>query len=248
MLIKDIAICIRVSDYSETSQIATFFTKEHGKISAIAKGAKRAKSAFDGPIEVFSHGQVVYSEPVRENLATLTEFEQKRGFSVLARQLFCYHCGLFGAELVSSMTTDKDPHPELFKGFMEFLCHLEDVAQNDGGRSEGLLFLVLFQLQLLSQVGLQPILTACANCKNAYSEGWREVYFSPDGKGLVCRDCEGGFVDKFKLSKECAKSLSDMKLLADSEREVLAEIEKLLVLYFTDILGRRPLMARYVSS
>lgn len=37
MLIKDYAICIRVIDYSETSQIVTFFTKTAGKISAIAK-------------------------------------------------------------------------------------------------------------------------------------------------------------------------------------------------------------------
>jgi DNA repair protein RecO (recombination protein O) len=245
MLIKDIAICIRASDYSETSQIVTFFTREHGKISAIAKGAKRAKSAFDGPIEVFSHGQVVYSEAVRENLSTLTEFEQKRGFSVLVRQLFCYHCGLFAAELVDSMTSDKDPHPQLFQGLMEFLCHMEEAADNEG-RSESLVFLILFQLRLLSEVGLQPILTACANCKNTYSEGWSEVYFSPEGKGLVCRDCEGGFVDKIKISNKCAKSLSKLKLLTDADKEVLGEIEKLLVSYFSDILGRRPRMARYV--
>ncbi|MHC4758966.1 MAG: DNA repair protein RecO [Planctomycetota bacterium] len=143
MLIKDIAICIRASDYSETSQIVTLFTREHGKIRAIAKGSKRKKSAFDGPIEVFSHGEVVYSEAVRENLATLTEFEQKRGFSGLTRDLFYYHCGLFGAELVGSMTTDKDLHPELFQGLMDFLCHLEDGVESDGGKGEGLVYLII---------------------------------------------------------------------------------------------------------
>ncbi|MHC4264922.1 MAG: DNA repair protein RecO [Planctomycetota bacterium] len=247
MLIKDIAICIRVSDYSETSQIATFLTREHGKISAIAKGAKRAKSAFDGPVEVFSHGQVVYSEPVRENLATLTEFEQKKGFSGLARQLFRYHCALFAAELVNSMTTDKDPHPQLFQGFMDFLCHMEESADNKGSRNELLIILILFQLRLLSAVGLQPVLTACVNCKNSYSD-WKEAYFSNEGKGLVCRDCEGGFADKIRITSECAESLSNIKLLADAEDEVLQEIEGLLVSYFSDILGRRPRMARYIVN
>ncbi|MHC4155757.1 MAG: DNA repair protein RecO, partial [Planctomycetota bacterium] len=56
MLTKDEAICIRAVDYSETSQIVTFFTRANGKVGAIAKGSKRPKSAFDGAIEVFSHG------------------------------------------------------------------------------------------------------------------------------------------------------------------------------------------------
>ncbi|MFQ6036643.1 MAG: DNA repair protein RecO, partial [Sedimentisphaerales bacterium] len=56
MLIKDTAICIRAVDYSETSQIVTFFTRATGKIRAIAKGSKRPKSAFDGPIEILSFG------------------------------------------------------------------------------------------------------------------------------------------------------------------------------------------------
>ena len=77
MLTKDAAICIRAVDYSETSQIVTFFTRAAGKINAIAKGSKRPRSAFDGPIEMFSHGKIVFADSTRERLATLTEFEQK---------------------------------------------------------------------------------------------------------------------------------------------------------------------------
>ena len=75
MLTKDLAICIRAIDYSETSQIVTFFTRASGKIGAIAKGSKRPKSAFDGPIEIFSHGRIVFTDSNKEKLATLTEFE-----------------------------------------------------------------------------------------------------------------------------------------------------------------------------
>ena len=53
MLTKDTAICIRTVDYSETSQIVTFFTRAKGKLTAIAKGSKRPKSAFDGTVEIF---------------------------------------------------------------------------------------------------------------------------------------------------------------------------------------------------
>ena len=45
MLKKDQAVCLRKADYSETSQVVTLFTRSHGKIPAMAKGAKRAKSS-----------------------------------------------------------------------------------------------------------------------------------------------------------------------------------------------------------
>ena len=92
MLTKDTAICIRTTDYSETSQIVTLFTKAAGKISAIAKGSKRPKSAFDGPLEVLSYGRIVFSDSNREKLATLTEFQQNPAFSCSADNLFVLNC------------------------------------------------------------------------------------------------------------------------------------------------------------
>ena len=86
MLTKDAAICIRAVDFSETSQIVTFFARANGKVSVIAKGSKRAKSAFDGPIEILSFGKIVFSNSTREKLSTLTEFEQQAGFA--NRRLF----------------------------------------------------------------------------------------------------------------------------------------------------------------
>ena len=117
MLTKDSGLCIRALDYSETSQIVTFFTRATGKISAIAKGSKRPKSAFDGPIEVFSHGKIVFSDSTKEKLAVLTEFEQQGGFTGLANKLFALNCVSFAAELVNQLTNEHDPHPGLFDSF-----------------------------------------------------------------------------------------------------------------------------------
>ena len=68
MLTKDTAICIRAIDYSETSQILTFFTRDTGKIGAIAKGSKRPKSSFGGPFEIFSYGKIVFAESNKDKL------------------------------------------------------------------------------------------------------------------------------------------------------------------------------------
>jgi len=251
MLKKDDAVCIRALDYSETSQIVSFFTREHGKLSAIAKGSKRSKSSFDGPIEIFSHGRVVFSERNRESLATLTEFEQEPSFTQLLHNLFVLNCCLFAAELVSSMTDEYDPHPELFDKFLQFLKNIGQQAEQslDEGRMLGLL--IVFQLVLLKQVGLQPVVDACANCRKPFGSDWREYYFSSSAKGLICKDCEGGFPDKLRISGISANAMNSSATgnpqpLAGLDDESLRGIEKVLVHHFTEILDRPSKMARYV--
>jgi DNA repair protein RecO (recombination protein O) len=281
MLAKDEAICIRALDYSETSQIVTFFTKATGKITAIAKGSKRPKSAFDGPIEVFSYGKIVFSDSSREKLATLTEFEQQPGFSNLRNNLFALNCCLFGAELLNSLTKDYDPHPQLFDSFLQYLqntneCRASLVRRSfsEGGSIEHrdtLAYLILFQLTLLKEVGLMPILDYCVNCKTSFEQRLsavapalhrtqcggglakaeessieHRVYFSSTANGLICRDCEASFQDKIVLSKNAAACLANLKLLAQSQEKTLQELEKLLIYHFTNILNRPPKMAKHI--
>lgn len=247
MLTKDQAICIRVTDYSETSQVVTLFARLAGKVRAIAKGSKRPKSAFDGPIEALSFGAVVFSASHKDKLATLTEFQPEPVRGQLRRHLFALHSGLFGAELLDSLTDDYDPHPVLFDHFRQFLQDIEDGKVGDE-RRDILLRLILFQLVLLHEVGLRPVLHACANCKRPYGTAWREVYFSPAASGLVCRDCEMSFADKVRLGFKAATGLSDVKRLAAAEERTLDEIERVLIRYFTHLLGRRPKMAEYAQE
>ncbi len=257
MLTSDIAICIRAIDYSETSQIVTLFTKANGKIRAIAKGSKRAKSAFDGAIEVFSYGKIVFTDSKKEQLVTLTEFEQQPTFTPAGDDLFALNCCLLSTELLSKLTNDYDPHPELFDSFLQFLKNSNEGqhTKDEGGgmRDEGrciLSFLILFQLSLLKEVGLQPILNYCVNCKtkfeNRESRIGNQVYFSSSANGLVCRDCEASFPDKIRLSKNAASCLINLKMLAESNEKTLNEIEKLLLHHFTEVLGRPPKMAKHI--
>ncbi len=282
MLTKDTAICIRATDFSETSQILTLFTRRSGKISVIAKGSKRPKSAFDGPIEVFSSGKIVFSDSTKEKLATLTEFQQQPAFrflisscqskienrkSKIYSSLFALNCCLFATELLNNLTDDYDPHPKLFDSFLQFLQNTHERRASADRRAvqsiehrDTLSLLILFQLSLLKEVGLQPILNACANCKTsiehrlsavasakaeASSIEYR-VYFSSSSNGLICRDCEASFPDKIRLSNTAANALSNLKLISESDEKTLNEIEKVLIHHFTEILHRPPKMAKYI--
>ncbi len=242
MLNKDLAICIHTADFSETSQILTFFTKTNGKIKAIAKGSKRPKSAFGGPAEIFSFGDIVFSESSREKLATVTEFEQELALKGLVENYFAMNSALFSAELLSRLTDDYDPHPDLFESFLQFLKN----ASQAKDKAALLAGLILFQLSLLKEIGLQPVLKNCVNCKNNFSSRWPEVYFSSSANGFICRDCEESFPDKIRISKTAANALGSLKLIAGSELKVLSEIERILIYHFTEILGRPPKMAKYI--
>lgn len=247
MLTKDRAICIRAVDYSETSQVVTFFARACGKIGAIAKGSKRPKSSFDGPIEMLSQGRIVFSLSDKAKLATLTEFECETGAAgpaLLRKNLFNLNCCLLAAEILNCLTDEHDPHPNLFDSLSEFLQN----AGETESKSQMLALLIIFELALLKEVGLGPILNHCVNCKatSDIRHPTSQLYFSSSANGLVCRNCESAFQDKFRLTEKAAAALTNLRLLAEADENTLNQIEELLVYHFTELSGRRPKMAKHI--
>ncbi len=243
MLTKDTAICIRAVDYSETSQIVTFFTREHGKISAIAKGSKRLKSSFDGTIELFSYGQIVFTDLHEDKLCTLTEFQQLPTLTGLSRNHFVFNCALFGCELLNKLTDENDKHAELFDGYIDYLENI----QSHKDRRDVLALLIIFELGLLKEIGIAPVLNRCVNCNCDYDKVLgRRGYFSHLANGLICRDCEGSFPDRIVLNKTMTEVLSDIKLIATADEKTLYQIERLMIEHFSGILGNRPRMAKHI--
>jgi DNA repair protein RecO (recombination protein O) len=247
MLTKDRAICVRAVDYSETSQVVTLFGRLSGKIRAIVKGSKRPKSAFDGPLEPLSFGDIVFSGFRKDTLATLTEFQPQPVPGELRRNLAALQNALLAAELLDLLTEDYDPHTVLFDHFQRFLQDIEE-GKVGPDRRDILIRLILLQFVLLHEVGLRPILNACANCKRPFGAHWRESYFSVSVNGLICRDCEMSFPDKIRLSPKAAHCLADIKRLAQADQATLDEIEQVLIRHFTHILGRPPKMAGHVLA
>ena len=161
MQVKDTAICLRAVSYSETSQVVTLLTRNSGKIGAMAKGSRRAKSSFDGPFEVFSFGDIVFSiKDSGGQLAILTEFNQQPRFRLLSQNLNALNAALFAAELTEKFLEDHDPHPPLFDKLTTFL----EMLQETKDPPEVLAWLILYQIRLLEETGVAPVFDACINC------------------------------------------------------------------------------------
>lgn len=242
MPIKDRGICIRVVDYSETSQVVTVFTRDNGKISAIAKGSKRAKSAFDGPLEMLSMGSLMFSPSAGgQGLATLTEFDQLPFGTALAGSYLGMNCGLFAAELVDEFTDELDPHPELFDYFEKFLQRLCQVDQN----RQRLGLAIWFELKLLDQAGLGPIFERCGNCGKEFDQNWPGAYFSSDKSCLLCRDCQMSFPDRLAVSTEAVFCLAQTTNIRRAGPDTLKNAQKLLLYHLRQCLGKKLKMGKY---
>ncbi len=182
--VSDQAIVLRLADYSETSQIATFFTAAHGLVRVIAKGAKRStKSRISPGLDLLERIEATWI-PQRGDaqLGTLTEWRQLDAWSALRHDALRLYSGLYAIELVAAVNVESDPHPGLFQALVELLASLaagELPAQR----------IVWFQGELLSAIGLSPNLDVCVECGRPPQPD-AAAWFSARAGGLLCRDCE----------------------------------------------------------
>ncbi len=126
--IKDQAICVRMLDWSETSQIVVLLTAEHGLVRGLAKGSKRFSPSsiarFSGGIELLTGGQVVGNIKPNVELMNITEWDLQQPYRHLRQNLRLHHLSMYGADLVAAMLADHDPHKRTFDALTTFLEEL----------------------------------------------------------------------------------------------------------------------------
>jgi DNA repair protein RecO (recombination protein O) len=201
----DQAIVLRLTDYSETSQIVTLFTAKAGLVRLIAKGSRRGtRTRFAAGLDLLEYGEVSYAPARGEaGLGTLTEWVQRDAFTGLRAELVRQYGGLYAVELVSKLTEEYDPHPELFDALLGLLRGLAGgpggPPQAPGAATDPIAVIVRFQGALLKAIGYAPILDHCVGCGTPRVRGTR-AYFSSSAGGLICRDCEMHHVEKRRIS------------------------------------------------
>src|SRR3954452_7013204 len=174
------ALVVRTTDWSETSRIATVWTREFGKLRVLAKGGRRLKSNFEIALDLLSVANVVVLRKSSGGLDLLTEAQVAERFPKLRTALPALYAAYYIAELLSDGTEDYDPHPELFDATLAVLRDLGDAGPQTGPR------LVAYELTWLHELGYSPALDACAACGRVV-EG--RPAFSAAAGGVVCAAC-----------------------------------------------------------
>src|SRR5918911_255612 len=108
------AMVLRTTDWSETSRIATLWTREFGKVRALAKGGRRLRSSFESALDLLTVCSMVFLRKSSGGLDLLTEAQVVERFPQLRTNLSALYAGYYIAELLADWTQDYDPHPSVF--------------------------------------------------------------------------------------------------------------------------------------
>jgi len=100
------AIVLDCHDHGESDQIVTFFCQDIGRMTGIAKGAKRSRKRFVNKLELFSSLRIRYTESRNSNLVFIAEAELVESFIHLRRNLTLYLAATVMRELALSATRD----------------------------------------------------------------------------------------------------------------------------------------------
>lgn len=209
--INDQAVALRRLDYSETSQVLLFLTREHGPRRLIAKGIKRGSAKkFAVGIDLLEHGQLAFASRTHgdSSLGTLTEWQQVDIHSGLRADLGRLYAGQYAAEVTAALTEENDPHPELFDALISFL---QSLARGE----EPFELLARYQITLLTSIGVWPDLTRCMLCSRIAPPG-RAAFFSAHQGGLVCRACVPRVAEKRKTHGSTLDALRQNQITGET--------------------------------
>ena len=217
------ALVLRTFDQGESDRVVHLYTAAVGRVSAIAKGARRSKRRFPGTLEILSVADVRLVDPPRAQLMRLENAKLVRSFEAIPLRLGRYAIACQFLELLDRSTPERQPQPELFS----FALGVLDVL--DQSEPDALLALLVLA-KTLARLGYRPQLVRCALCDADLPANGARVAFMPAHGGAVCRACapvedarvparllralESGLRQPLRARGELALSARDVELLA----------------------------------
>jgi DNA repair protein RecO (recombination protein O) len=183
------AIVLRAVSYGEADRIVTLFGRDTGLVSALARGARKSQRRFSGGLGLCAVGTAALRERPGADLMTLERFDVIDSHTALGSDVARMAHAAYAAELVSKLCAPRQAEPAVYDWLSAFL----DRVEVDGASAERLR---VFELGLLSSLGMAPVVDSCAVCAGARHAGRdpAEVAFrwDPDRGGAVCVACARG--------------------------------------------------------
>jgi DNA repair protein RecO (recombination protein O) len=184
---KTEAVVLRSFRLGEADRVLHLYTRERGRVGAVAKGVRKTKSRFGARLEPLSHVELLLHQGSGE-LQTITGVELLRSHRSVREEQYRLGVGLVGAEAMLRLFTEQEGNARAFAALTRFLDLLDDVPARRGRAALDSLALS-FQLKLLWLSGYLPHLTSCADCG---AEDEPLVGYSARAGGAVCRACAHG--------------------------------------------------------
>ena len=176
------AIVLRARDYSESDRIVTLLTREFGKLSGIAKGAKASRRRFERKLEPFSHVNLFFRRRPQGQLVFITRAEPGDAMPPLEDDLAKIALGSYMLELTDALTSEEAEAADAYQVLARGLGTV-------GGGATTLAMRQAFELKLLRAVGFGLDFAHCRICGLAETHEGGAVYFVVARGGVVCARC-----------------------------------------------------------
>jgi DNA repair protein RecO (recombination protein O) len=200
------AIVLRRINLGETDKILTLLCRETGKLSAVAKGARRGTSKLSGATELFTYSRLLLA--VGKSLDIVSQCEIKESFPQLRTDLSRLTRATYLCELTDRLVEEREPNPEVFDLLLSALYLLQRAEDNAD------VIVHAFELHLLAERGYTPQLDVCVKCGDGLPRG--RTGFSPSLGGTLCGADRYSSDDAIAVSHE---TLELMRKLLSAEPE-----------------------------
>ena len=235
MFLETKGVVIRQTKYSEADKILTIFTKEKGKIQAIAKGARRPKSHLMGSTETFCYSDFLMYNG--KNLYSVNQGQIIDSFYSLREDIYRLSYATFILELIDSSILEEEPNEILFELLIKTLKTLSNMTDNYKK------LLLAFQIKYISFIGFRPELSSCVGCGNEVKS---TVKFDILEGGVVCEKCFSNNFNQLNVSHGIIvlmkrllytklEELDDVHLTDQDEKK----IEEVLIKYITSHIEKK---------
>lgn len=175
------ALVLDTIEHGESDQIVTFFTERNGRLTAIAKGAKRSKKRFVNKLEQFSFLKIAYQQKSTRSMAFLTEADLHTGFIQLRTDVTLYNAASLIREFLLMAVKEGEPEKKVFQLSLWALHNLNKNAPEKT-------IIVLYLLRFFDHIGYRPNFQECSQCYEKIHPDKKYRFDSTSG-GLICSIC-----------------------------------------------------------
>jgi DNA repair protein RecO (recombination protein O) len=202
-IIKTEAVVLSKMNYGDTSSIVSLFTKDEGKIIAIAKGSRSSKSKYGRIIDPVNHLQIVFYKKESREVQLISSAEILDHFPVLKTDLDKLKYAYAIIELVKNLLPEHEVNKKLFKGTIRILSRI-NTSKERPEMSFGRFFIFI-----LKEIGYEIQIEKCAICSKEKPD-IEDFYFHFE-KGLICGNCKEQTDDIYRIDLELLRYLSCLK-------------------------------------
>ncbi|HYA34732.1 MAG TPA: DNA repair protein RecO [Candidatus Binataceae bacterium] len=178
------AIVLRARDYSESDRIVTLLTRDFGKLSGMAKGAKASRRRFERKLEPFSHVMLYFRRRPHGQLVFVTRAEMADGIASIDVEgdLGKIALGSYLLEFTDALTSEQADAAGAYRALIDALT-----AMTASGASQSLR--QAFELRMLAWAGFGLDFGRCRGCAASIAGETSAVYFVVSRGGVVCTRC-----------------------------------------------------------